>query len=106
MALMAVPTGRELRPRNGALRLCSYLGEESASIYDPHIGIVYCKKVQSLLVAMVPSISMNPAFFEALRPKSGCLPGKSGFFFHFLNKVVQTLPAVRFQCSINMHKLK
>ena len=37
-------------------------------------------KVQPLLVPMVPSISVNSAFFEALRAKSGCLSEKSGFF--------------------------
>ena len=33
-------------------------------------------KVQPLLVPMVPSISVNSAFFGALRPKSGCLSEK------------------------------
>ena len=45
-----------------------------------YIRSAYCMKVQPFLVPMVPSISVNSAFFEALRAKSGCLSGKSGFF--------------------------
>ena len=45
-----------------------------------YIRSAYCMKVQPLLVPMVPSISVNSAFLGALRPKSGCLSEKSGFF--------------------------
>jgi hypothetical protein len=55
------------------------------------------------MVPMVPSISVNSAFSGALRPKSGC-PSEKRDHFHFLRKVVQTMPAIGFQCSINKHK--
>ena len=45
-----------------------------------YIRSAYCMKVQPLLVPMVPSISLNSAFFGALRPKSGCLSEKSDLF--------------------------
>ena len=37
-------------------------------------------KAQPSLVTMVPSISVNSVFFEALRSQSGCLSEKSDFF--------------------------
>ena len=37
-------------------------------------------KAQPSLVTMVPSISVNPVFFEVLRPKSGCLSERKRFF--------------------------
>jgi hypothetical protein len=54
---------------------------------------------------MKPSIGVSSVFIKAIKPKSGYLSQKLIFFFNFLNKVVQALAAVRFQGSINNHKL-
>ena len=51
-------------------------------------------KAQSSLVTMMSSISVNSVFFGALGRQSGWLSEEKVGFWHFLNKVVQTLPAV------------
>ena len=53
-----------------------YISEKKAYL---HKFCILHESSTFLLVPMVPSISVNSTF-GALRPKSGCLSEKSGFF--------------------------
>ena len=88
-------TSRTGVPKNGALRLRSYLGEESVSMYDPQFPNDGYDGTQH---------KYELGLFQVFGPKSGCLSEKSDSF-PFLGKVVQTLPAVGFRYSVIKHKL-
>ena len=83
------------------LRVCFHISEKKAHLYT--IGILH----ESLTFACSDGTqhSRELGLFHGPTTKKRLPTRKKVDFSHYLTKMVQTLPAVRFQNSINKHKL-